>query len=574
MPLTESRSEAARTHDRLMLLVRAGEMFHRSLDIEQTLYNVARLAVESFADLCLFDLLDERSDRLYVTAGAHRDPDLERLIKKVEGLLYNSEFRTHPVLEVSRTGRVFFLPELNAEVIAAHAASRQHAEYMRELGYRSKIVVPVMAHGEIFGALTFVLTRQGGRFDNSDVELASELGRRAGLAIANAKQFQREQHVAATLQRAFLTREFPNSEGLRFYALYRPALSEAELGGDWYDAFRMRSGKVLVTIGDVAGKGVEAARIMVQIRQAIRIASVASEDPADMLYLVNEALLIDPSQQLATAFIGVIDPATNELSYASAGHVPPFCRQPNGEVEELAAPAPPLGIDRELRLETHRVRIADGAMLVLYTDGVTEIRRDVLAGEKMLKDVLSYDSVLHAANPARFVERALCGDAPRDDIAIMTVRFGKEPFRWRLDAGDPRAAFAVKSDFLNALAGLVPGISRDDLQSCELIFAELIGNCVRHAPGALSLALEYDGEAHLHVIDEGPGFDYDPKLPIDIWSETGRGLFLITMLSESVEVKPLPGRGSHISVVLPIHSEAPKSHAAGVLQRPVRAIAG
>ncbi len=546
-----------------MLLVRAGEMFHRSLDIEQTLYNVARLAVESFSDLCLFDLIDERSDRLYVTAGAHHDPKLERLIKKVEGLLYNSEFRTHPVLEVSRTGHVFYLPELNEEVIVAHAASRQHAEYMRELGYRSKIVVPVMAHGEIFGALTFVLTREGGRFDDSDVELAQELGRRAGIAIANAKQYQREQHVAATLQRAFLTREFPNNETLHFYAIYRPALSEAELGGDWYDAFKMRNGKILMTIGDVAGKGVEAARMMVQIRQAIRIASVASEDPAQMLQLVNEALLIDPSQQLATAFIGVIDPGTHEVNYASAGHTPPFCRRPDGSIEQLAQASPPLGIDHDFVPETYRMQMEDGSLLVLYTDGVTEIRRDAVAGEAMLKEVLGYDSVLHAANPSRFVERALCGDVPRDDIAIMAVRFGSEAFRWRLDAGDPRAAYAVKADFLNTLAKAVPDISVDDLQSCELIFAELIGNCVRHAPGALSLTLECEGDdVHLHVIDEGAGFNYDPKLPVDIWCESGRGLFLITMLAESVEVKHLPGRGSHIAVTLPVHGDARKRETA------------
>ncbi len=550
MSVVERNVARVRT-DKLALLVRAGEIFHQSLEIEETLYNVARLAVESFADLCLFDLLDERSERLYVTAGAHRDPSMERLIKKVEGLLYNAEFRLHPVLRVTQTGEPFFIPVIDEKAIEAHAASRQHAEYMRELGYKSKIVVPVTAQGQIFGALTFVLTRENANFDSADVEFAIDLGRRAGLAIANAKQYHREQYVAATLQRAFLTRDFPNCENLRFSALYRPGLSDAELGGDWYDAFKLRNGKILMTIGDVTGKGLEAARLMVQIRQAIRIGSIRFDDPAEILKLVNEVLLLDPSAQLATAFVALLDPDTFELVYASAGHVPPFCRLADGTIEELLEPAPPLGISMDIEIQSNHRHMADGSMLVMYTDGVTEICRDAVRGEEMLKDVLRGDSILRSADPARFVERAISGNVPRDDIAILVARFGCSEPKWRFDGGDPRAAFAVKSEFLHAVEE-VSGVAARDLNSCELIFAELIGNCVRHAGGPLSISLEVSDRIRLHVIDEGPGFDYDPKLPIDIWAESGRGLFLISQLADGVTVRRLPGCGSHISVDLPV----------------------
>ena len=123
-----SRSTFAQTRieQRLALLVQAGEFFHRSLDLGETLDNVARLAVQSFADLCIFDLIDERSERIYVTSAAHRDASVAPLVKSVASLIYNAEFRSHPVLSVTETGTPFFLPEIDEQNIAEYAASRDH----------------------------------------------------------------------------------------------------------------------------------------------------------------------------------------------------------------------------------------------------------------------------------------------------------------------------------------------------------------------------------------------------------------------------------------------------------------
>jgi serine phosphatase RsbU (regulator of sigma subunit)/anti-sigma regulatory factor (Ser/Thr protein kinase) len=545
-------SEATSRADKLALLVQAGEIFHRSLDIDQTLYNVARLAVDSFADICLFDLIDDRSDRLYVTAGAHRDPTMEPIIKKVEGLLYDSEFRRHPVLDVTSTGKPHFVRHFEDAIIDQVAASRQHAAYMRELRYQSKIVVPVVAHDEIFGALTFIHTRGSGDFDDSDVEFATELGRRAGLAVANAKQFHREQYVATTLQRAFLTEKFPIRSGLRFYALYRPAQRDTELGGDWYDVFQTRRGTIVMTIGDVAGKGVEAARLMVQIRQAIRIGSIRSDDPGDILDLVNESVLLDANDRIATAFVGVYDPERGTLTYASAGQCPPLYRPPDDAIIELHETAIPIGVSAELTFDSHVLEIAPGSMLVFYTDGLTEVHRDPIRGEALLKDILTGPSILQAANPARFLERALCGDEPFDDIAVMVATFATAVLAWAVDAGNPRAVYAAKDDFLRAAHHMAKGSSQD-FHACEVIFGELIGNCVRHAPGAVSFSLEAKGgSVWLNAIDEGPGFDFAPSLPFDMWAESGRGLYLAFALSRSVSVVRLPGQGTHVRVELPL----------------------
>jgi len=541
-----------RDEARLNLLVRAGDIFHQSLDVTATLDNVARLAVESFADLCLFDLLDDRSERLFVTSAAHRDRSKEEALAGVANLLYVEEFRVHPVVQVTRTGEPFFLAHIDEAVLVGHAASRQHEQYMRRLNYRSKIVVPVVAQQRIFGALTFVRTEDGNDFDLADLAFAIELGRRAGLAVANAKQYHREQYVAETLQRSFLPRRFPSPPGLDLSAHYRPGSTEAAIGGDWYDAFENGAGEIVVSIGDVTGKGVEAARLMVLMRQAIRVAALDQRDPRKIAELCNRLLLAEEEDRSVSAFIGVIDPETHTMRYVSAGHVPPLLRLPNGHVLRLAAPSAPLGAFWDIEFELHEQSCPPDSVLVLFTDGLIEVSRDVVAGERTLEDLLSRSAVLHAANPAEFVERAIGTNEPRDDIAILVASFGHTAMRWQFEAADSRSANAMRDEYFRSLLARSDA-DNDQLAACGLIFAELIGNAVRHAPGPLSASLEVrDDSIVLHVIDDGPGFDFTPRLPRNLWAESGRGLYLIAKLSRGVTVERLPGRGSHVAVTLPI----------------------
>ncbi|HEX8805761.1 MAG TPA: ATP-binding protein, partial [Candidatus Aquilonibacter sp.] len=192
------------------------------------------------------------------------------------------------------------------------------------------------------------------------------------------------------------------------------------------------------------------------------------------------------------------------------------------------------------------------SMLVLYTDGVVEASRDVLAGEKMLEALLSTDAVLHAANAAEFIERAIADQRPRDDIAILVVNFGQSAMRWQFEADDARSAYAMRDEFFAIVRSLCE-LDETDLATCGIIFCELIGNAVRHAPGPLSVSLEQrDGALLLHVIDKGRGFSYRPRLPSNVWSESGRGLFLISKLARGVEVERIPGLGSHVTVTLPV----------------------
>lgn len=542
---------------RLGLLVRAGEIFHESLELDATLENIARLTIEWFADLCIFDLIDERTDRLYVTTAVHRDPKREKLLRSMAAIFYTQEFRVHPVVAATATGVPFFAPDMNESNYVTFAASREHERYMRDLGYRSKIVVPVAARGKIFGALTFVRTnesgaRSGALFTNEDLALSIELGRRAGQAVANAKQFDRERHVADTLQRAFIPKAFPRRAEFSISAHYRPAIDEAAIGGDWYDAFERRSGEIVIAIGDVTGNGVQAAQLMVLLRQGVRIAALSSADPAAILKTCNDLLVEGKSEQYASAFVGVLSPDAQRLRYASAGHPPPYIRLPNETLVRLENPSAPLGWSERFECRRYEHGIERGSMLVLYTDGLIEATRDPIVGENMLERVLRPEAIARSANPALFVGRAVAGAVPHDDMAVMILTFGAPPTQWSFEASDARSALAMRDEFFYFLKELC-GPDDPELTTCELIYAELIANAERHAPGPLSVSLEIrEDRVFLHFIDEGPGFEYVPQLPEDLWSESQRGLYLISQLARSMSIELLPGLGTHLAIELPV----------------------
>lgn len=282
--LAEAREN--RDQRRLMLLVRAGEIFHRSLDVPATLSNVAHLAVEWFADLCLFDLLDERSERLYVTSVAHRNHELEASLANLSSVFYIEEFGVHPVVKVTRTGAPFFVPRMDETTYSLHAASREHMNYMRELGYRSKIVVPVTAQGTIFGALTFVSTTDGKFFDQSDLTFALEVGRRAGLAIANAKQYEARKRVEEALR----DREQLLADSERRFRVLAEAIpvicwtADAKGWIDWYNhRWYEYTGQ---TTGDAAGWGWQAAHHPDDFLEVMRRwpDCIASGEPFEMEY--------------------------------------------------------------------------------------------------------------------------------------------------------------------------------------------------------------------------------------------------------------------------------------------------
>jgi PAS domain S-box-containing protein len=241
---------------------------------------------------------------------------------------------------------------------------------------------------------------------------------------AAKRLYEHERRVATRLQRASLPRELPACDALQFDAVYVPGSSEAEIGGDWYDAFALPDGRIVLSVGDVMGSGLDAAVTMGKVRQSMRVAALLDADPLTMLRVADATFRMDDAGGLATALAAVIDPAAMTMRYACAGHYPPLVRDRAGAVRELPAdPGLPLGLRGAAGSRVDTLELEDGELLVLYTDGLIESTRDAHEGERRLHAALR---AAHARDPrpAQSIHDAVLVDGSRDDVAILTIRVG------------------------------------------------------------------------------------------------------------------------------------------------------
>lgn len=415
---------------------------------------------------------------------------------------------------------------------------------------RSWMMTPLYIGDAIFGAL--VCCSDSRVYDSGELELFEEIGRRASLALDHAESFARERQLVQTLQQATLPTRLATVEGASLSAVYRPAASEVQVGGDWYDAFDLDDHRVLLTVGDVTGHGLEASIVMGKLRHAINVVAMYEPDPVRILDAAERILLRRYPGAVATTFVAIFDARQRMVTYANAGHPYPILRNPDGSLEELRAEGLPIG----LRFASPRVhaitkRVEDATLLALYTDGLTEATRDMLAGEHRLREALRSDAIFYVKSPAEFVESfCLTGGPSPDDVAILLLNFVSSQ-RWAFDASDGRPARQVRREFLRALESEArPG---SDLKAAELIFGELIANVAQHAGGSIEVALEWrNGDAVLHVIDRGEGYTSTEQRPNDVLTEHGRGLWLVQRLGAQLEVELLPGYGTHVCATLPI----------------------
>jgi len=292
------------------------------------------------------------------------------------------------------------------------------------------VVVPVRASdGAVIGALSCSLDRDDPRpsYVAADVPFAEELGRRAGIAVQHARAYERERTIARRFQEASLPSTLPSCGDLVLSADYRPGNSEATIGGDWYDAFALDDGRIGITIGDVIGKGLEAAVTMATLRQSMRAAASLLPNANAMLGVAERTIGELPAQTYATALAAIYDPQRRELTFASAGHPAPLLRLAGGRIEELRAAGTMLGLG-EAHLEQATMSVPHGSALIFFTDGLTEATRDIDDGYRRLRAALADPDVQAAENPARaIVEHVLDRGQATDDIAVLVVEASPVP---------------------------------------------------------------------------------------------------------------------------------------------------
>jgi serine phosphatase RsbU (regulator of sigma subunit) len=233
--------------------------------------------------------------------------------------------------------------------------------------------------------------------------------------------YRNEKRVADALQEAFQQKHLPQPPGVVLNATYVPAATSARVGGDWYDAFELPTGRVLFSIGDVAGHGIEAAVVMTRARQAILAAALQENDPARVLERANATIFLQDGV-MVTAICGFIDPHNGEIVYATAGHPAPVLARAAKAATMLPSDGVPLGIFADSKYRTFNAQAAPDDVLVLYTDGVIEFERDPVRGVARLLETAARAAT--SANPAVELFAAVFGsNQPLDDVAILTASF-------------------------------------------------------------------------------------------------------------------------------------------------------
>jgi len=526
------------------------EKLSGALSLDDTVDVMLGAIVPAFADWMSVYVENRDGSGFHVVAMRHWDVARKAVVDQLIGTTFATE--SSATAQVLRTGKSMLLERYPAD-LRARSIRPEFDDHLRLLGLRSAIVVPFKHREKVIGAIHVIRGDNPNDFGPDDLLLIEELARRMTPAIHNAETYERERLVARRFQEAALPANLPQMSWLTFDAVYEAAESDAQVGGDWYDAFVLDDGRVVLTIGDVAGHGLDAAVTMSSVRQSLRAAAVIDAEPLAMLRVADSIVRGLGTELFVTAFVGIVDPGTLEFSFAGAGHPPPMLRRADGVVEALDGGGVPLGIydgaDRQISV----AQLEAGCVLVLYTDGLTEFDRDPIDGERRLAESLR---VAGDAQTAHAVYFAIAGRrACRDDVAILTVRFDRAPgdrfeaVQWNFDALDWSTAEVVRAEVAATL--VARGCSTDEVALAELVLSELLGNVVRHTHGRVQVLLDLaTREPTLHVVDEGPSFEAHVESAPDVWCENGRGLFIVNALAGELVIAPRDTGGNHVRVAL------------------------
>jgi PAS domain S-box-containing protein len=438
----------------------ASEALASSLDYGTIAAHVAKLAVPYLADWCVVYMI-QRDGAVRRLAMEHLDPDRDDLAKIIDEEFAMNLSAAEGVPKVLRSGVAELHPEATAELLASDVyESPRLAELIRPLGVTSWMCVPIAARGRVLGAISFISTDSGRRYGGRDLELAEDLGRRASTAVDNARLFEERSHIARTLQHSLLPPQLPDIPGVEIAARFRPTGEGNEVGGDFYDVFERAEGDWAVVMGDVCGKGADAAALTGLSRHTIRAAAMQERDPSVVLETLNDAILLQDTGRFCTVCYARLEPLGSRttghvgsderfqagmlgqllraqlvpatwvapharVTIACGGHPLPYVVRREGPVEVVGSPGTLLGIYPDVELHDVEVTLGPGDALVLYTDGVSEEPDPAGVDETMLSRVLRDCIGMSAAKMAERVELAAIErqrGGPRDDIAILVVR--------------------------------------------------------------------------------------------------------------------------------------------------------
>ncbi|KWV31504.1 MULTISPECIES: SpoIIE family protein phosphatase [Micromonospora] len=387
----------------LTFLAEASELLAQSLDVDLTMALIPQLVVPRLGQWCAVHTTDEWG-RLRLAASSHADesvlPQLHKVLQESGPDSVQARLR-----EASRTGSQVPLG-----------------------GPMEGFAVPLVARSQRLGTLA-VGRHQRHRHDPDEVAVLEDVARRAGLAIENARIHAERRRVAQTLQQSLLPPVLPVVEGVGFAAEYVPTGDEAEVGGDFYDVVPLPDGRWLVVIGDVSGKGVQAAAVTGLVRDVIRVLVGDGKPLPEALSRLNDTLVERGGGRYCTLALAAVGPGDGDrldVSLHLAGHDRPVLLHGAGGATFVGTGGTALGLLDSITSPSVEVPLAPGDALIFYTDGVTERRRGrELFGTERLREAAAplagYSADVIAAR-LRSTAINFSVESPRDDIAILVLR--------------------------------------------------------------------------------------------------------------------------------------------------------
>ncbi|MFJ3360077.1 SpoIIE family protein phosphatase [Streptomyces anthocyanicus] len=428
---TAAEAEGARR--RLAAVADASARIGTTLRLDRTAYELADVAVPGLADVAAVDLLDAVVEGRRSTLGPAEPAVIRALAVRADDGARDALRAADPpggvaryapdrlVTECVRTARPVLVSRVTRKDLGRIARSPEAAELLRRAGVHSYLAVPLIARGEVLGALDLKRISNPLPFDEDDLLLARELAARAALQIDNARWYQNARDTALTLQRSLLPSHPPVTGGLEVASRYQPAGGTSEVGGDWFDVIELAGGRTALVVGDVMGSGIAAAASMGRLRTATNTLAALELDPAQLLgHLERTTAGLD--QAIATCLYAVHDPHRRRCLIANAGHLPPVRLRAGRPPELLDLPTGvPLGVGG-VAFSTTEVGLEPGDRLVFYTDGLVETRRHPL--DERLAALLAL-----LEGPDRPLEevcdlllRTLHEPENSDDVALLIAR--------------------------------------------------------------------------------------------------------------------------------------------------------
>ena len=412
------------------LLAEAGALMEDALDRRERAQHLADLAIPSLGDVALIDMVTPEGS-IERMAAQGRSAEVVELFVKLRADTPIDPHGPHPVAEVIRTGRTKYLDRLSDQEIDGITTRENERELLRKHRFKSCIVLPLGARGSVLGAITLWIMRPTKAFDATARRTAKRLADRAALALDNARLHEQQVHIASVLQHSLLPRSLPEIKGFESSSRFLAAGEAYEVGGDFYDVFRSGAGSWTAVIGDVCGKGPEAASLTALARYTVRTASSPDSPPSQVLRTLHDSISSERADlRFCTAALARIEPPSNgsgtaHITVALGGHPLPLVLRKSGRVDSIGEPGTLLGALPSVVLADTEGDLGVGDTLVLYTDGVTDVgdRSKPDDPDWLIRELAGFagqsaDEIAESLAQAAIKRH---GGEPRDDIAVLVL---------------------------------------------------------------------------------------------------------------------------------------------------------